>query len=198
MSRAPYGLCFVLVAGLLTCGCPQFLPPIEPTVSLFPTVFPVAILDQSSPVDLSPAALREVIQHASWQDGFGKFGLSEANLGLLARGLRRRGYAELDARRAGAAIRWVAFRALPDGKTLVATAGYDSRPPAAHLAGVDMSKAPTESTRRDAYNYPLRVEAWQGKRTNVPMIVEHVVPLAEGQKGHWEIRHLVALRDVTN
>jgi hypothetical protein len=194
----PFGLCLVLIAGLLSCGCPQFLPPIEPTVSLFPTVFPVAILDQSSPVDLSPAALQEVIRHAGWQDGFGKFGLSESNLRLLARGLRNRGYAELDARRAGGAIRWVAFRVLPGGKTLAATAGYDSRPPAAHLVGADLAKAPTESSRRDAYNYPLHVEAWQGRRTNVPMVVEHIVPLTEGQKGHWEIRHLVSLRDVAD
>ncbi len=195
MHRAPSVLCLSLAIGLLGVGCQQFNPPVQPNVSLFPTVFPVRVLDQSAATDLPVACLEEVIQHASWQDGFGQFGLSEANADLIVRGLRRRGYAELDARRAGGTIRWVAFRVLPGGDTMAVTAGYDRRPPAAHLAGTDLTVAPTESPRRDAYNYPLKIETWQGQRGNVPMEVEHILPLAEGREEHWEIRHLVPLRD---
>lgn len=195
MHRAPFALGLSLALGLLGCGCHQFNPPLEPNVSLFPTVFPVRILDQSSAADLPVASIREVIGHAGWMDGFGTFGLSDANLDLIARGLRRRGYAELDARRAGGTIRWIAFRVLPDGDTLAVTAGYDQRPPAAHLMGTDLTAPPVEGPRQDAYNYPLRVDSWQGQRANVPMTVEHIVPLVKDREEHWEIRHLVPLRD---
>jgi hypothetical protein len=146
-------------------------------------------------VDLPVSSLRDVFVHAGWQSSFGSGGVSETNLRLLARGLRNRGYAELDARRARGPIRWVAFQVMKDGETLIATAGYDSRPPAAHMAGATLRAKPAESTRRDAYNYPLAVETWQGRRTNVPMVVEQVVPLVSGRQGHWEIRHFFSLRD---
>jgi len=196
MPRAFPTLYLLSIVGFLTCGCPQrFLPPIQPNVSLYPTVYPVRILDQCTPVDLSPASLRQVLKHADWLDGIGKAGLSEGTAQLIIRSLRKRGYAELDARRSKAQIRWIAFRALLDGKTLVASAGYDHRPPPAHLTGVDLAAKPAQASRRDAYNYPLRVDTWQGMRTNVPMVVEHIVPMVKSRPEHWEISYRVPLRD---
>ncbi len=188
----------VLALGLLVCGCQRFTPPLQPNVSLFPTAFPVRILDQSAATELPVASLRQVFEHTGWEDGLGSFGLSESNADLIARGLRQRGYAELDARRTEGAIRWIVLRVLPGNQTLLATAGYEHRPPKAHLAGTDLSQPPAESTRADAYNYPINVRSWQGRRTNVPMTVEHVQPVVKGRGEYWEIRHLIPLRDLEN
>ncbi|MDX9979390.1 MAG: hypothetical protein RBU25_04990 [Lentisphaeria bacterium] len=186
----------VLALALLACGCQRFTPPVQPNVSLFPTAFPVRILDQSAATELPVSSLRQVFEHTGWADGLGSFGLSESNAALLARGLRQRGYAELDARRAEGSIRWIVLRVLPGNQALLATAGYEHRPPNAHLAGTNLTQPPAESTRTDAYNYPIKVQTWQGQRANVPMTVEHVRPVVTGREEYWEIRHLIPLRDL--
>lgn len=186
----------ILALALLACGCQRFTPPLQPNVSLFPTAFPVRILDQSAATELPVASLRQVFAHTGWEDGLGSFGLSESNAELLARGLRQRGYAELDARRTEGSIRWIVLRVLPGNQALLATAGYERRPPKAHLAGTELTQPAQVNTRFDAYNYPITVHSWQGLRANVPMTVEHVMPVVKGREEYWEIRHLIPLRDL--
>lgn len=186
------GLIFFSVA-LLLSGCQRFTPPVQPNVSLFPTVFPVRILEHATPAELAEGGVRRSLGHTGWEDGLGPFGLDETNAELIVRGLRQRGYAELDARRAGGPIRWIAFRALPDGETLLLTAGYDRRPPAPHLTGTDLAVPAREQSRLDAYSYPIQVHSWQGRREGIPMVVERIVPLVKGREGYWEIRHLMPL-----
>lgn len=189
-------LFLILALVLLVCGCQRFTPPLQPNVSLFPTAFPVRILDQSAPTELPVVGLRQMFEHTGWEDGLGSFGLSESNADLIARGLRQRGYAELDARRTEGSIRWIVLRVLPGNHTLLATAGYERRPPANHLAGTSLAQPALVSTRFDAYNYPINVHTWQGLRANVPMTVEHVLPAVKGREEYWEIRHLIPLRDL--
>ena len=86
---------------LLLFGCATHeLPPIAPQASLYPTVQSMDVLKMLSPVELTREELSQVLESAGTSEALSKAGLTEDVLDLALRGLRTRGYAEIDCRRA--------------------------------------------------------------------------------------------------
>ena len=86
---------------LLLMGCAtQELPSVAPQVALYPTVQSMDVLRTLSPVEMTREELWQALERAETGEVLSKAGLTEEVLDLAVRGLRARGYAELDCRRA--------------------------------------------------------------------------------------------------
>ena len=89
----------LLLLFLFGCATPE-LPSVSPQVSLYPTALPMDFLRYLSPVELEKEYLVNALREANAYDPLVTAGISEDMLPLALRGLRSRGYVEIDCRRA--------------------------------------------------------------------------------------------------
>ncbi|MBN2450417.1 MAG: hypothetical protein JXR77_08505 [Lentisphaeria bacterium] len=193
-----------MILGVLLwgAGCrTPVAPPVRPVANLFPTLQPVTVLEGLEPSDVADASLAEMLEEAGVLDPLRHWGLTTAELGTAARGLRRRGYAEIDARRCACPVRWVVLRTLAVTEALRelrVEAGHADVPGIAREYGIDVATEPGErATRHDVYGRGSEVWSWHGGRGGRACTVRRVYGPAGGTV-HWEteIRFRIPVRAV--
>lgn len=109
----------LIVVCLASCVNPGYQPPQRPLAYMYPTLMSGTQLQQLKSVEVTVALLGEYLKALGLWEPLVAAGLTEAELATVVRGLSRRGYAELDARRTKSQVRWVAFLGLPDGRLTI-------------------------------------------------------------------------------
>ena len=106
-----------LATALLLAGgvSKEYLPPNRPLAGMYPSVLPPSELGRFHNVQTDEAELESHLRELGLWEPLVRAGLLQTELRVVARGLARRGYGELDARRCNSGIRWVAFVGLPKG-----------------------------------------------------------------------------------
>lgn len=154
-----------LVVCVCVAGCRRPGPPQRPMALLFPTVYPATVLDNARPVSCTVADIRATLtaaglDHAAWIRT-----MPHDQFEVLARGLRERGYAEVDGRRVGESLVWVTFRGTvlgaEDTPALVVTSGYRQVPPGPVSAPLMLREGNAEMiTEFDPYGHLREVVEW--------------------------------------
>ena len=92
-------LIFALLLSVSGCVTPE-LPPESPMVSLYPTVQSMDVLKVLSPVELGASEVSRALAEAQAYSPLVEAGLADDVFAVALRGLKTRGYAEIDCRRA--------------------------------------------------------------------------------------------------
>ncbi|MCK5801616.1 MAG: hypothetical protein KAI66_02230 [Lentisphaeria bacterium] len=193
-QRRHVRLAAALLLMLLCAGCATVLPPEHPTISIYPTVYPVRILKGLVPANVPPNTLQTLVSQAGWLDGFGGSRLADSDWRLVARGIARKGYAEIDGRRAGGRIRWITFAVPKESRELRLTAGYARRPPSLHCVGVLVAGKPDQILRRkDAYHRMRETERWTSSKGAATAHVDRVTNATTGKLDHWRVQWISRL-----
>lgn len=123
-----YVLMFLSCLLLAGCCTDAVLPPERPLAYVYPTLVPMNAIVDCVPVQLDVNAVRTVLDKSQILEELVETGLLESELEILARGLAKHGYAELDSRRCKKAkLRWVSVFTYSD--KFVVCSGYDKLPP---------------------------------------------------------------------
>ena len=111
----------ILTAALaLGYGCATYQPPERPMAFMVPTLTRGGNLENLHRLRVSPEILRSHLEEQQFWEPLRKAGLEESELETVSRGLRLRGYAELDARRTASPLQWVMFfGSAPDELTVI-------------------------------------------------------------------------------
>ena len=180
-----------LCASILMAGAGCISRPRDriPVAFLFPTLYSTQILDQVTPFSISAMRLGDLLDRLGVGRELRRAGLSERELAVVSRGLRSRGYAELDARKSAVGVRWVSFRGeRASGGTpmLHITAGFWARPdlPREFVFDVQKDKAKWHE-RCDPYGVPQLMQVWAGKGPYSP-VLRRVVDAFDHSQSHWE------------
>ena len=105
---------------MLMCGCATYQPPERPVAFMVPTLTRGGSLQALHRLRVSPDLLRSHLEEQQFWEPLRKVGLEESELETISRGLRLRGYAELDARRTASPLQWVMFfGSAPDELTVI-------------------------------------------------------------------------------
>ena len=110
----------------MLCGCLSNapLPPERPVAYMYPSAIHAEMLSLLKPVAAGESQLDELLRLLGVKVDLVKFGLTPQELETVSRGLRRRGYAELDCRRTKCPVRMVIFFSL-DGRHVNVKALHD-------------------------------------------------------------------------
>ena len=178
-------LCFCIA------GCRSTKDGGTPLAFMFPTLYSTRILDTTTPLSVSAEQIEAVMRDLKAFRPLHQAGMKRTELHVVARGLRNRGYAELDARRSGSSVRWVSFRGdTPESEeepVLVVTVGYWARPAGPRpVAGLPESRDPVSSKRHDPYGVPQNILSWRGEGPRAP-VLRKVLNAFDGNVSHWEI-----------
>ena len=111
----------ILTAVLALCyGCATYQPPERPVAFMVPTLTRGGSLQALHRLRVSPDLLRSHLEEQQFWEPLRQAGLEESELETISRGLRLRGYAELDARRTASPLQWVIFcGSAPDELTVI-------------------------------------------------------------------------------
>lgn len=130
MKRIAYSLCLGMAVFLLSSCTSLVELPVRPSAYVVPTVMPVSVIAQCRPCpEISSIGIERVLSEAHQLEYLKKAGFQEADSDVLARGLRRRGYAEIDARRSKGVLRWIVLVGCDDGKSVQVSSAYEKLPP---------------------------------------------------------------------
>ncbi len=174
----------LLLTALLLCGCPTVKPPQRPVAYMYPTVMPMSALEACQPKPFSPQEVRGLLEKAAVLPLLEAEGLLSGDVEIMARGLTKRGYAELDARRTSGNLQWVAVMSLEQGNLLLC--GFRKIPPAAACFKAEINdKKARRYLEPDAYGRAKSVTEYPSP---IPGMVVRRVQL--GKKTHWETRLL--------
>ncbi|MBP5640763.1 MAG: hypothetical protein J6X55_14880 [Victivallales bacterium] len=159
-----YAILQLIVLSL--CGCKSFEPPPRPVAYVFPTVREMSSLEDLEERNVSIQEIQNWMARAGIYDELRAYGMTDDDWHLLARGLRRGGYAELDARKTRLGFRWITISCLKNGSTEVMI-GYDHDRGKAIRAGMVWQPYVLEETTRRC-NMPNMVisDAWYGHAGN--------------------------------
>ena len=172
----------LLLTALFLCGCPTVKPPQRPVAYMYPTVMPMSALEACQPKTVSAQDVRALLAKASVLPLLEAEGLLAGDVDIVVRGLTKRGYAELDARRTSGNLQWVAVMSLEQGSLLLC--GFKKLPPKECRFGADINDKNAKShLEPDAYGRAKFVTEYA---TQMPGVVLRRVQL--GEKTHWELR----------
>ncbi len=118
-------ICLLLC--LFFAGCRTYQPPQRPLAYMFPTLVPGDVMRRLSPQTVSTDELRRHLTTLGVWDDLVAAGLHEIELQTLIRGLQRRGYGELDARRCDCRVRWVSFSGVAPGRLRIVVSFGDDK-----------------------------------------------------------------------
>jgi len=181
MTRFQWLLGVLAMAWL--CGCSTVLPPARPVAYMFPTVLPMSALEECIPRETTVADIEACLARSELKASLLEMGLQPGDLAIMARGLSKRGYAELDARRVKGRLQWVSVCYLKAGTIL--RASYSSLPSGLrkHAEAVQESTEGTLHFERDPYGNVKVITEYPGPKSN--SILRQV---KSPKKSHWEIR----------
>ena len=172
----------LLLTALFLCGCPTVKPPQRPVAYMYPTVMPMSALEACQPKTVSAQDVRALLAKASVLPLLEAEGLLAGDVDIVVRGLTKRGYAELDARRTSGNLQWVAVMSLEQGSLLLC--GFKKLPPKECRFGADINDKNAKShLESDTYGRAKFVTEYA---TQMPGVVLRRVQL--GEKTHWELR----------
>ncbi|NMA45814.1 MAG: hypothetical protein GX945_04560 [Lentisphaerae bacterium] len=174
---------------LLLAACHTVEPPLRPVAYLFPSVRTMAELEGLKAQDIAVADLAALLDEAGCGPLLRQVGLLDHELGIVARGLADRGYAELDARRSAGPIPWVTFAGMSDGR-LEITAAFRHLPPESCRAGINYRQPPREvALGYDRYGRPQMTRTWAAGHAELR---QRQWPKG-GPEDYWEMRWLFPL-----
>jgi len=117
-------LCVIFVVVL--AGCVGVKPPERPVAYLVPSLVPYSVMARCVPHKTSSQEVRGLLEQAGVLDSLLKAGMRDMELGIVARGLTSKGYAEIDCRKTAARVRWISLGY--DGKNYILRAGIAEAP----------------------------------------------------------------------
>ncbi|MBO7742300.1 MAG: hypothetical protein J6S21_07070 [Victivallales bacterium] len=94
---------------VLLAGCRTYQPPQRAAAYMFPSLIPGSAVSSLTAQDVTPEELTAFLDEHSLLNTLDKAGLPREELQIVCRGLNRRGYGEIDARRSGQKLQWLAF-----------------------------------------------------------------------------------------
>ena len=146
----------------------------------------MSALEACQPKAVSAQDMRSLLAKAAVLPLLEAEGLLAGDVDIMVRGLTKRGYAELDARRTSGNLQWVAVMSLEQGSLLLC--GFKKLPPKECRFGAEINDKKAKSyVEPDAYGRAKLVTEYA---TETLGVVLRRVELAK--KTHWEIRVLVA------
>jgi hypothetical protein len=121
--HAFFKIALLLFTTLLLSGCLSsgHYPPERPVAYMYPSVMRAQNLSLMKGCPADESAIEAKLDELGVRAILEQYGLVRAELQTIARGIRNRGYAELDCRRTKCPVRFVIFFSL-DGKTIQAEA----------------------------------------------------------------------------
>ena len=177
----------LLLIALFLCGCPTVKPPQRPVAYMYPTVMPMSALEACQPKAVSAQEVRGLLEKAKVLSLLEAEGLLTGDVDIMVRGLTKRGYAELDARRTSGNLQWVAVMSLEQGCLLLC--GFKKMPPKECRFGAEINdKMARNYLEPDAYGRAKQVTEYA---TQTPGVVLRRIQL--GKNTHWELRVLLSL-----
>lgn len=179
----------VLLTALLFCACQTTLPPPRPLANMYPSLEPAAVLNALQPRPTDPDWLRRQLAAIALDRLLLQYGFPDHEWPLLARGLSRRGYAEIDARKTGSPLRWMIFRAPSGNPQLMIIAAFDNLPHPTVLAGLQPDRTPPD---RASVTAEFLVREWQTRLDNgALLILRSLAPVRSGAPQRWQIILLI-------
>ena len=180
-------LSYALLGSLIVTltSCTTFEPPPRPVAYVFPTIRDMASLDDVEERDVTVKDIHGWLARAGIYNELRAGGITDDDWMLLARGLRRGGYAELDLRKTRIGFRWVTISCLKGG-TVEVMIGYDRDRGKAMRAGmVWQPRVLDETVRRCSMPNMAISDAWFGRTGTTER--EYVVlnSKATGKPAFW-------------
>lgn len=171
---------------LLLSACRTVEPPQRPVAYLFPSVRTMGALEGLQAQDIAVADLAALLDATGCGPLLRQVGLLDQELAIVARGLAKRGYAELDARRSSGPILWVTFAGM-NGGHLEITAAFQHLPPESCRAGINPRQPPHEATLgHDLYGRLQKTLIWKAGRAEL----RRWQWTENGPENCWEMRWL--------
>ncbi len=180
-------LCAGVLALLLGSGCRTTVrPPARPVANLFPTLMPMSSLQSFQPRPATSEQVAALLARTGCLELLQKGGMLDTELSVLARGIERRGYAEIDAHRARIPLRWLIV-ASPGPETWIIAASFPDYPPDQCRAGLSDQGEPAGKTRLsvnpDQPPAPFWTSTQGGVRTELFRILAD-----DGKNDRWQMR----------
>ena len=114
-------LIFVL-ALILFAGCRTYQPPERAVAYMFPSLIPGGSLNMLHPQEVSADELTLFLKHNALLELLEDAAFPPDEMQIVCRGLKRRGYAEIDARRSERKLQWMAFLGSAENEITVCVA----------------------------------------------------------------------------
>lgn len=184
----------LVVLTLLACSaCRTPQAPPRPLANMYPSLEPAAILETLQPRPIAADWLRQQLAALDLDRQLQLSGFPDHDWALLARGLSRRGYAEIDARKTGSPLRWITFRAPAGTRQLIVTAAFDALPAAATRSGLQPDRTPPARTDTTAEG---QSSEWQTRLDSGPLLIlRSLLPARPGTPRRWQI--IILIPDAT-
>ena len=180
-------LSYVLLGALIftLTSCTTFEPPPRPVAYVFPTIRDMASLDDVEERDVTVKDIHGWLARAGIYNELRAGGITDDDWMLLARGLRRGGYAELDLRKTRIGFRWVTISCLKGG-TIEVMIGYDRDRGKAMRAGmVWQEHVLDETVRRCSMPNMAIADAWFGRTGTTEREYIALTSKATGKPAFW-------------
>ena len=170
---------------LLGGGCRTVQPPERPVANLFPTLMPMAGLQSFQPRPVTPEQVAALLTRTGCLELLRKAGMLDTELNVLARGIERRGYAEIDARRAHTPLLWLAVASTgPTAWKIVA--GFPDYPPSQCRAGLSAREEPAGTARLNANPDQPPAPFWTSSQGEVRVDLFHIRTV-DGKTDRWQM-----------
>lgn len=152
-------ICTILIVCLsfLQFSCSTVKPPVRPVAYMFPSVMPASSMAHCHPCNVSFDKIEMALEQAHIMDDLKKHGMRDDELFILARGISKRGYGEVDARRSGGEIVWVAVFGVSDEEICVVTA-FREKPAQPIWPDGDAELVEIDA---DAYDFPSQMPRYE-------------------------------------
>jgi hypothetical protein len=185
-------LLLILAAGGGT-GCRTVQPPKRPVANLFPTLIPMSSLESLQPHPATQEQIAGLLEQVGCLSLLRQAGMLDTELGVMARGISQRGYAEIDARRARTPLLWLAIARTVDGAWRLA-AGFPEYPPDSCRSGLSAQEQPSGVARASHLPgqglTPTWVKEQDGFRAELYQVLN-----AEGKVERWGMTWQIAGRE---
>jgi len=180
------GAAIIFLSGCLS------VPSRPPYIGMFPSLHAAGTLNEVKPYKIDATRVQELLRTAGIDVSLGEFRLKEDDFRLLARGLSRHGYAEIDARRSASQVRWAVLKSLPETEKenaiLSVETGYWQRPPEKHLAGINLDRPPDRTENRtNIHGEREKHSSWERRIGGISILVSRVTDQRTSRLHHWEI-----------
>lgn len=170
---------------LLLSGCSSVEPPERPVAYVFPTVRSLDSLNGARERQVGTAQIAGWLARAGVYDDLRAAGMLQDELQLLARGLARNGYAELDLRKTPLDMKWLSLTTRQDGQVDIVI-GYARDRGRNMRAGMQrLALIPPDLQRQCQLPGTAIAAAWYGETQNTRRWYVQLVSQTPDQPTLW-------------
>ena len=170
---------------LLLSGCSSVEPPERPVAYVFPTVRSLDSLNGARERQVGTAQIAGWLARAGVYDDLRAAGMLKDELQLLARGLARNGYAELDLRKTPLDMKWLSLTTRQDGQVDIVI-GYARDRGRNMRAGMQrLALIPPDLQRQCQLPGTAIAAAWYGETQNTRRWYVQLVSQTPDQPTLW-------------